>query len=330
MAGIATADFEALFGGQDREVSRVVRCGGERSDLGKVCCTIGVFDGIHAGHRRIISDCIASARDRGVPSVIVTFDPDPEELFANGHSRKLMSNQDRIAALARSGADVVVARRFDGEFSHMQPVDFIHELLGEMDPVAIFVGRDFRFGYGAMGDVGLLERELGGPGCKVEGEELLCEGGEPVTATRIRDLIQDGSIEEANSLLGRPFHMVGTVVRGRQVGRQLGYPTANLAPVCDYVHICGGVYIGYVLVHGSWYKASISVGVPKTFGDLPPTIEAHLVDFDEDIYDEEVVVCFTRYLRPMMRFDSTDELAEAISWYTRAAAEQPPEPSLRF
>lgn len=330
LADVSASNLDALFGGSGRKVSRVIRSGDGHGNLGRVSCTIGVFDGLHAGHRKLISDCISAAESQGIRSVILTFDPDPAELFSDGSSRKLMSNADRIRALSCMGADAVLVKPFDRDFSKMQPGDFLARLMGEMTPVNVYVGENFRFGFKAAGDVEFLKSRMWRPGCEVEGEELLQEGGEPISATRIRNLLEEGKVELANKMLRRPFYIHGEVVEGRHVGRTLGFPTANLVPTCDYVNIHGGVYIGYVLVDGAWYRASISVGVPKTFGNLAPTIEAHLIDFDEDIYGEVVTACFTRYLRPMMKFDSTDQLVEAIAWYTQEASAQPADPGLRF
>ncbi len=311
--------------------STIVYSSNDSSFLGDVVCAMGVFDGVHLGHRRLISDCIAKAKELGARSLILTFDVDPEEIFRNGSARKLMSNEDRISTLCSLGADIVYVQQFDEDFSKTPAVQFIETIMeGKMNPLGVYVGSNFRFGYKASGDVACLIDELSGKGCQVVGEDLLCEDGEPITATRIRDLVESGGLEDATEMLGRMHFMQADVRKGRQVGRTLGYPTANLVPSHDYVKLAEGVYSGYLLVHGDWYRASISVGVPKTFGDIKATIEAHLIDFDEDIYDKHVVVCFANYLRPMIKFDSTDALVEQITADTNAAAELPFPPDYDF
>ncbi len=321
----------ALFGGVGANASRLVIASDRMPSLGPVACAIGVFDGVHLGHAKLVSDCIRFARSRGVHSAVVTFDIDPEELLDSRSPRKLMSNRDRVAALARLGCDFVVVQRFDEELASVQPGDFLNKLLAGVDLAGVFVGSNFRFGRGASGDVDLLCRELMSHGCLVEAEDLLCAEGLPVASTRIRDLVESGDAEGAARLLGRPFFMRATVTEGRHVGRTLGFPTANLVPEARYASPGGGVYAGHVLVDGEWFRASISVGAPKTFGDdMQPTIEAHLIDFDRYIYGEHVVAAFERYLRPMTKFGSVDELVAAITSYTQMAAEQEATPHICF
>ncbi|MGI6221179.1 MAG: riboflavin biosynthesis protein RibF [Coriobacteriales bacterium] len=305
--------------------SRVIRVGQGEFVHGDSVCALGVFDGVHAGHRTIISDCIEKARETGANSVILTFDVDPVEVLSPDKSaRKLLSNDDRIEMLRTLGADVVAIQHFDHEFARMHPLVYIQEAITKfMTPKCIFVGKDFRFGHKAAGDLTLLKRELYEFGCAVVGEELYCELGAPVTATRIRNLIEEGALDSANELLGRPHFFRATVAHGREVGRTLGFPTANLVAEHDYVKMCDGVYAGYVEVDGTWHRASISVGVPKTFGDIAWTTEAHIIDFDADIYDAHVRAAFARYLRPMVKFDSPAELMAQIARDTQTAADLP-------
>ena len=305
--------------------SRIIRVGQGEYIHGDSMCALGVFDGVHAGHRTIIADCIKRAHETGAKAVILTFDVDPLEVLRPDISaRKLLSNDDRIEMLRTLGADVVAIQRFDLEFSRMHPLVYIQESITKfMTPKCIFVGKDFRFGHKAAGDVPLLKKELYEFGCAVVGEELYCELGAPVTTTRIRNLIEEGALDNANELLGRNHSFRATVAHGREVGRTLGFPTANLVAEHDYVKMCDGVYAGYLEVEGVWHRASISVGVPKTFGDIAWTTEAHIIDFDEDIYDAHVRVAFARYLRPMVKFDSLGELTAQIARDTQAAADLP-------
>ncbi len=294
-------------------------------------CAIGVFDGVHLGHKKLISDCIDFAKSQGASSAILTFDPDPSELLYGKSPRKLMSNPDRIAALARAGVDFVVVQKFDQEFANAAPEDYVENLFSELVPSGIFVGSNFRFGYRATGNPALLQQKLERRGCKVISSELYSQDGYPISSTRIRDMIENANVERANDLMDRPFYIRACVCRGRQVGRTIGFPTANLELDYPYVHLAGGVYAGHVYTRRAWYRASISVGVPKTFGDdIAPTIEAHLIDFDQDIYDEHVIVCFNKYLRPMTKFSSVDELICAIESYTQMGAKQPSTPNLSF
>ncbi len=317
---------------EEHSVSQVIYLDDDEiAPIKNISCAIGVFDGVHLGHKTLIADCIKFAKTQGISSAIVTFEPDPTELLESKSPRKLMSNFDRIAALSRLGADYVIVQKFDQNFASETPQDYIENLFSNLTPVGIFVGQNFRFGYKATGNPALLKQKLERRGCKVMTSKLYSQDGYPVSSTRIRDLIENAKIEKANALLDRPFYIRACVCRGRQVGRTLGFPTANLELDHPYVNLAGGVYAGHVLTKGVWHRASISVGAPKTFGeDIAPTIEAHLIDFDEDIYDEHVVACFNKYLRPMTKFSSIDELICAIESYTQMASKQPLDPNLSF
>ena len=304
--------------------SKIIYTDQVEGGIGAAVCALGVFDGVHIGHRRLIADCLAQAAELGVSSAVMTFDVDPEEVFSHGPARKLLSNEDRIAMLAGLGADYVLVQRFDETFARVDAHDFVRQTMCScMDPAGIYVGANFHFGCGAKGDVELLRHEFRNSRCIVTGENLLEYDGAPVTATRIRDQLEAGELASANEMLGRMHGFRGLVVHGRQVGRTLGYPTANLVPTSDYVKLADGVYAAYTRVHGTWFRTSVSVGIPKTFGDIASTIEAHLIDFDEDIYDETVEICFAKRLRPMVKFDSPDALVAQIAADTEAAAALP-------
>ncbi len=322
-------DLKGVADGPSR--SKVIRLSEPApAGLSGAVCALGVFDGVHLGHRRIISDCVARARDLGAPSAVITFDRDPEEVLGRGSPRKLISNSDRIDMLSSLGADVIAVVDFDDRLAHMQPSEFISLLVSGGVPAEIIVGNDFRFGHRASGTVVDLTNGLAVHGCSVSSEDLLSVGGHPVTATRIRNLIESCSIEEANALLGRMHFIRSEVLRGRQMGRKLGFPTANLEAGEGDVGIGGGVYLGYVWVDGRWMRSCISVGVPKTFGDIPPTIEAHIVDFDDDIYGETVTACFARYLQPMEKFSGPQELSARIETYKERASRLPEVPEKPF
>ncbi len=294
-------------------------------------CALGVFDGVHLGHQKLINDCIEMAKKQGVPSVIFTFDIDPEEIFNNINPRKLVTNFQRIMMLSELGADFVVVQTFDQDFSKLSPEEFVETTLSKIEPTEIFVGCDFRYGYKASGDVGLLKSELAQKSCGVCAEDLLlASDGIAITASRIRDYLELGKVEIAAEMLGRMHFITSEVLRGRQVGRTLGYPTANLQFAKNALKICDGVYAGYVYVDDMWHRAAISVGVPKTFGDVASTVEAHIIDFDKDIYGQVVTACFAKYLRPMVRFSSTDELVAQIAKDDAASADLPDSPVMPF
>lgn len=298
--------------------SSLIRLGcSESENLGPSVCAFGAFDGIHRGHRYLFSRTIEDARARGAKSVIVTFDPDPDELFKPLPSqRKILSNEDRIEYLRRFAADAVVVIPFTADLASNTAQDFIDKVIGSvLDPVAIHVGADFRLGVGNEGSVESL-RVLGETrSFVVHGHDLRMAGSLPVSATRIRDLLQKGAIDEANDLLCRPHFVRGTVEQGRHQGATFGFPTANIQVRYPYALPGIGVYAGFVRVGDTAYPAAINVGAPRTFSsDNEPTLlEANLLGFSGDLYGAEVSAAFVRRLRPQRKFDTIEELIAVVT-----------------
>lgn len=302
--------------------SRLIRLdeGGERTCIGEAVCTIGAFDGVHRGHRFLFSATVADARRRGLPSVIMTFDPDPDELFLpRAQVRKLLNNEDRLAYLTGFGADFVVSVPFTRGLAALSATAFLRTVVDPVfKPRAIHVGSDFRLGAGNAGNVDEL-RALGrrrGAKCEVFGYDLLCNESAPVTATRVRRmLIEQGDCAGAAELLCRSHFVRGTVTAGRRMGRTFGFPTANVLLDYPYVVPAEGVYACLVLVGDTVWPAAVNVGVPRTFENEQNcgSIEANLVGFSGDIYGEEVAVAFVERLRGQRAFDSLDELIATVN-----------------
>ena len=200
--------------------------------LGPSVVAMGVFDGVHVGHRALLSETRALARSEGVQAVALTFDSDPDEVLHRTHAhRRILAPQERIALLARQGLDAVLVVPFDEELSSLSPGGFLDEVLAPaVEALVVVVGLDFRFGAGGAGDVDTLRAAGSERGWRVAPHELVAAEGAPVTATRIRDLVAAGDVATAARLLDRPFAVGGLVVRGRGVGARLGAPTANLEP----------------------------------------------------------------------------------------------------
>ncbi len=211
------------------------------------------------------------------------------------------------------GADYLIVVPFTRDFSELPPLEFLNGLKNlNVHPRTLFVGSDFRFGYQAQGTVEVLSEWGTKHGCTVCSRDLLCEEGAPITATRIRNELEQTHIAEANRLLARIHYFRGYVKKGRGKGTELGFATANLTPFPDYVHIGDGVYGGLALVDGVLYRAAISVGVPRTFGDVPYTIEPHILDYDGELYGREIALYFTDFIRPMQMFDTQEMLVETV------------------
>ena len=288
-------------------------CDGAPVDLfAGAVCAFGVFDGVHLGHRFLLDCARDEARRSGGRFVVVTFDVDPDERFHPDRLKKLMSNNARIAALSELADDVVILP-FTAEFAGLAPDAFLEATFGACAPAAVHVGFDLRFGARAAGTVEDMRRWGDAHGMQVCSHELFEMEGAPITATRIRKLLEAGEIEDANRLLGRRYSLCGTVLAGRGEGADMGFRTANLV-VPDMLRVLGdGVYAAYALVDGVRYKAAVNVGVAATFADrATATCEAHLLDFEGDLYGKEVELQFAAWLRPMRKFDDIDELIATV------------------
>ncbi len=281
--------------------------------LSGATCAFGVFDGVHSAHRFLIDQARSDARERQTRAVALTFDIDPDELFRADSLRKLMSNEDRLRELSETGVDAVVAFRFSRAFASLSPEAFLERAFTGRVPSCIHVGQNFLFGSKASGGIAELAAWGSVHGMTVRAHDLLSLADKPVSATRIRALLQRGAIGEANQLLGRRFRIRGRVLPGRGEGRDMGFRTANLVVPQENRVLADGVYGAYAHVRGATYKAAVSVGVSPVFRDeATATCEVHLLDFSGDIYDEEIAVDFDTRIRPMIEFGSVEELVETV------------------
>lgn len=283
--------------------------------IGEAVVAIGVFDGVHIGHRSLVRAADLRARRLGVSSVAVTFDRDPDQVVTpDSAAPQLLTLEDKCRYLAEDGARLVLVVPFDTEMASTEPEEFLDEVLSDVMTVReVHVGRDFRFGRGAAGDIDTLYIWGAENDCEVVAHELVEVDHEPVTSTRIRDLIASGDVETARELLGREPRVTGEVVRGREQGRLIGFPTANVVPVPFAATPADGVYAGSVVTpDGRDHPAAISVGLPPTFPDAAQHLEAHLIGYDGDLYGASITIRFSKRLRDLERFGSLAELREAI------------------
>lgn len=295
-------------------MSRILHWHPEMEHLGGCVVAVGVFDGVHIGHQALVHDAVELARSRGVCSVVLTFDRDPDQIVNPATAMpQLLDLDDKLNLLARQGADVVLVVPFTERLAATAPLVFLDEvLLQTMAPVAVTVGYDFRFGHRAEGDVDVLVRYGAVHGFTVLAHELVNDAGAPVTSTRIRRLVESGEVSEAGRLLGRPHRVRGLVVRGRGEGAELDAPTANLATAPFAALPADGVYAGRTEVDGVTYACAVSVGVPPSFPDATAELEAHLIGFRGDLYGRSLVIEFISRIRPQRRFDDQAKLAAAI------------------
>ncbi|OPC83146.1 riboflavin biosynthesis protein RibF [Embleya scabrispora] len=294
------------------------------SDWGRSVVTIGSYDGVHRGHRRTIGRAVEIGRERGLPVVVVTFDPHPSEVVRPGSHPPLLTPHHRRAQLmADLGVAAVLVLPFTLEFSRQSAVDFVRQVLVDTLHAAVVVeGRNFRFGHKATGNVALLE-ELGvANDFTVVEPELFVSGEVTFSSTVVRARVAEGDVAGAAELLGRPHRVEGVVVRGDQRGRELGYPTANLE-VLPYTAIpADGVYAGWLVIDGERLPAAISIGTNPTFDGTERRVEAYALDrTDLDLYGVHVAVDFLEYLRGTVRFESVDDLLDQMARDVKRARE---------
>ncbi|MEV0535288.1 bifunctional riboflavin kinase/FAD synthetase [Kitasatospora sp. NPDC050463] len=297
-------------------------------DWGRSVVTIGSFDGVHRGHQLIINRAVERARELGVRSVVVTFDPHPSEVVRPGSHPPLLAPQPRRAELIEAlGVDAVLVLPFTAEFSQESPETFVRQVLVDALRARLVIeGPNFRFGHRAAGDVALLA-ELGrAADFGVEVVDLQVRGtagdGEPFSSTLIRRLVAAGDVAGAGEVLGRPHRVEGVVVHGARRGRELGYPTANVETVPHSAIPADGVYAGWLTADGELMPAAISVGTNPTFDGTARTVEAYAIDrVGLDLYGLHVAVDFLAYLRGMEKFDSIDALLDRMADDVKQARE---------
>jgi len=287
------------------------------ADWGGSVATIGVFDGVHRGHQRIVERAAEIARSRNLPLVVLTFDPHPDEVIRPGsHPAVLASAHRQAELLAALGADAICTLPFSLEFSRLSPDEFVRVVLSErLHATAVVVGENFSFGYRAAGDVPLLAQLGEKYDFTAEGVPLLVVDGVTISSTYIRERLAAGDVEGAAAALGRPHRVEGVVVRGHLRGRALGFPTANLETPPHTATPADGVYAGWLASldldgseTGRW-PAAISVGTNPTFGEGERTVEAYALDRDDlDLYGTHAVIDFAARLRGNERFGTVDAL----------------------
>jgi riboflavin kinase/FMN adenylyltransferase len=287
------------------------------ADWGGCVATIGVFDGVHLGHQRIVDRAAEIARGRNLPLVVLTFDPHPDEVIRPGSHPPILTSAHRQAELlAALGADAICILPFSLEFSRLSPDEFVRVVLSErLHASAVVVGENFRFGHRAAGDVPLLAQLGEKYDFIAEGVPLLVVDGVTISSTCIRERLAAGDVEGAAAALGRPHRVEGVVVRGHLRGRALGFPTANLETPPHTAIPADSVYAGWLTsldldgTETSRWPAAISVGTNPTFGEGERTVEAYALDRDDlDLYGRHAAIDFTARLRGTERFDTIEAL----------------------
>jgi riboflavin kinase/FMN adenylyltransferase len=296
------------------------------SGFGPTAVTVGKFDGLHLGHRDVLRQLHALARERGLRDAVVTFDRNPLSALAPERSPEpLVSNAQKRELLEEAGVDATLMLHFDRAFAAETPEFFVETvLIGALNARLVLCGADFRFGAHGSGDVALLRRLGAEHGFDVvmvddvrvdsSGDHEAMEASRRASATWVRELLARGWVREAAQLLGRAPSIRSTVVHGEQRGRELGYPTANLNPVIEGYLPPDGVYATWAIIDGRRYGAATSIGNNPTFDGVPQhQVETHLFDQQLDLYDKSIVIEFIEYLRPMNKFESVEALVAQMN-----------------
>jgi len=261
-------------------------------------CTIGVFDGVHRGHQRLLAATVAAARELGGIAGAVTFEPHPRAVLDPANvPPELTTLDEKRERLMAAGIDRVVVVNFTREVSEWTAERFCARLLERFDLRRLVVGPGFALGRDRRGDIDFLRRFGAEHGFTVDTVPAVTEDGEAISSTRIRSALVSGDVELAAGLLGHPYFLDGTVERGNRVGWRLGFPTANLGVEPGKCLPELGIYSTWIRVRGEWRVAASSIGYRPTFGGDRLTVEAHLLDFDAEIYGERVRLAFVRRLR---------------------------------
>ena len=276
--------------------------------------TIGSFDGLHLGHQRLLERVRNEAGERGLPSIVMSFEPTPKEFFlAAKPPSRLMRFREKFEGLAANGIDIFFCPRFNEAMKNIAADTFIRQILVHALNVRhLVIGDDFRFAQDREGHLDMLRQAGSTLGFTVEQMSSVVEHDVRVSSSVIRDALWEGDLERATALLGRPYRMSGKVIVGERVGRKLGYPTANVNLNRKQSAVMG---IFAVRVTGAdWgpLDAVASIGTRPTFGGIKPLLEVHIFDFDRDIYGEYIHVDFIGRLRSEEKFDDVDELVEQM------------------
>lgn len=284
--------------------------------LARSVVAIGKFDGVHRGHQALIAAAVARGRGEGAESIVVTFDRHPVELLRPGtRARYLTPIDEKLRLIAAQGVDATLVIHLSDEFLRQTPEEFVRRVLVErLGMLAVVASESFRFGRDATGTVQTL-RELGDIyGYRFQEISPLIVDGRRVSSSRIVESIVSGRVEEAAALLGRPYTLFGRVVHGDQIGRQLGFPTANLEPDARQHEPADGVYAGLLAWEDSEPRpAACNLGTRPTVGGTKHVVEAHVLDFDGDLYDRLTRLLFIQRLRDELRFSSLEALRAQIA-----------------
>lgn len=279
----------------------------------KSVIALGNFDGVHKGHIKLIQKAIENAKKLNIKSSLLLFNEHTDNLIKVGKKYIITTNKTKFEILDSLGVDIIYLINFSKEFMSYSPIKFLDEFLAKNLIIkGVVVGYDYTYGYKKSGDVNFLN-ENKSLFETIEVIEQISYDGEKISSSLIRKLIEAGKVKEANFLLSRPYKLIGKIIHAKGLGKKMGYPTANLELMDNFVIPKFGVYDTDIIVNGKKYKASTNIGTNPTVEHDGIKIEAHILDFNEDIYGEIVELELLDFVRPELKFNSIDELFKQIA-----------------
>ena len=285
--------------------------------------SIGMFDGVHLGHQQIIKKLNAFAAQNNLDSALLTFWPHPRKVFNPNDDLKLLNTIDeKTYLLQKNGIQHLFLKEFDESFRNLTGGEFVKQILVEKLKVKyLIIGYDHTFGKNKSGDFALLEKMAPECGFELEQVQAVDFGKAPISSTQIRNALAEGNVVAASEMLGYVYSVSGVVVGGKQIGRSIGYPTANIQVDSMKLLPKKGAYIVEVFVEGERYKGMLSVGTNPTVGGSALSVEVYILDFDADIYGKEISVNFREFLHDEIKFENLEKLIERLDEDKRLTAE---------
>lgn len=280
----------------------------------KTIIALGGFDGLHIGHKTLIEKTISVAKNAGCKSMVFTFKNHPLTVINKQYAPKLLiSNHEKLNLFKNYGIDIVNLVQFDTNFMKMSPEEYVLSLINNYNAKGLVVGFNHRFGYKNLGDTELLKKLSREYDFSLHVVPPVKYKGEIVSSSKIRNLLgEDGDVEKAAKMLSRPYFIEGTVVKGRQLGRKLGFPTMNLDYNTDYILPRGGVYYSIIEYNERFYKGITNIGYNPTVENQKLGIETHAIGFNKELYGEIIKIYFIKRIRDEKKFDSLAELSEQL------------------
>jgi riboflavin kinase/FMN adenylyltransferase len=277
--------------------------------------TVGVFDGVHRGHQQILKILTAGAHTNGAPAVVITFDPHPATIFGRGDIKLLTLPGERAKLLGEYGVDVVITQTFDKTLADVTALDFMKRLKTQLGLTQLILGYDSTLGKNREGNAARLTQIGLGLGYAVETVSAIGDESGVISSTEIRKLVSVGKVDEAARLMGHPYRLQGLVSHGDKRGRAIGFPTANLNYAREKVIPAGGIYVCWAQVRDERRMAAVNIGTNPTFTPDKQTlnVEAYILDFDQEIYDETLTLEFIIRLRDELKYESVQALVEQIA-----------------